>query len=80
MYKLRLNPTRPQVRNFDTSDIEDPEIGKILSMSHGWEGNDMRYELMKRVQLWRYVSGQPDYDVGYHFMRLIEYQPQRVSA
>ena len=31
MYKLRLNPSQPQVRNFDTSDIDDPKIGSILS-------------------------------------------------
>ena len=77
MYKLRLNPTKPQVRNFDTSDIDDPEIGRILNTHHGWEGNDHRYELMKRVELWRYVSDQPDYDVGEHFLRRREYQPQK---
>ena len=76
MYKLRLNPTRPQIRNFNTSDIEDPEINRILSTSHGWEGNENRYEQMKRVHLWRYVSGQPHFDIGERFMRRIEYQPQ----
>ncbi len=80
MYKLRLNPSQPQVRNFDTSDIDDPKIGSILSKGHGWEGNDMRYEIMKRVQMWRYVSDQPDFDIGERFMRRIEYQPQRMSA
>ncbi len=80
MYKLRLNPTRPQIRNFNTTDIEDPEIGRILSARYGWEGNDQRYELMKRVQQWRYVSDQPDYDVGERFMRRIEYQPQKATA
>ena len=39
MYKLRLNPTKPQVLNFDTSDLDDPEIDKILNANHGWEGN-----------------------------------------
>ena len=75
MYKLRLNPTKPQVLNFDTSDLDDPEIDKILNANHGWEGNEHRYELMKRVQLWRFVSDQPHYDVGERFMRRIEYQP-----
>ena len=76
MYKLRLNPTRPQVRNFDTSDLDDPEIGKILGHNHGWEGNDHRYELMRRVKLWRFVSDQSDYDVGERFLRRIEYHPR----
>ena len=80
MYKLRLNPSKPQVRNFDTSDIDDPEIGTILNVHHDWEGNEHRYELMKRVQLWRFVSHQPDYDIGERFMRRIEYQPIGITA
>ena len=76
MYKLRLNPSKAQVLNFDTADLDDPEIGKILNTNHGWEGNEHRYELMQRIKLWRFVSGQPDYDIGEHFMRRIEYQPQ----
>jgi hypothetical protein len=80
MYKLRLNPTKPQVLNFDTADLDDPEIGKILNTNHGWEGNEHRYELMKRVQLWRFVSDQPDYDIGERFMRRIEYQPTGIVA
>lgn len=80
MYKLRLNPSKPQVHNFDTSDIDDPEIGTILNVHHDWEGNEHRYELMKRVQLWRFVSHQPDYDIGERFMRRIEYQPIGITA
>ncbi|HCK10840.1 MAG: phytanoyl-CoA dioxygenase [Gemmatimonadetes bacterium] len=79
MFKLRLNPTQPQIRNFDTSDLQDPEIGTILNTRHGWEGNEMRYELMKRVEQWRYVSDQPDYDQGERFLRRREYQPQKVA-
>jgi hypothetical protein len=79
MYKLRLNPTRPQVRLFDTSDLDDPEIGKILNTTHGWEGNDNRYELMKRVEAWRFVSGQPDYDQGERFLRRREYMPAEMA-
>lgn len=75
MSKLRLNPTQPQVRHFDTTDLDDPEIGRILTTNHGWEGNEHRYELMKRVQLWRFVSDQPDYDIGERFLRRTEYQP-----
>ncbi|HJP30608.1 MAG: phytanoyl-CoA dioxygenase family protein [Candidatus Latescibacteria bacterium] len=75
MYKLRLNPTRPQVRLFDTSDLDNPGIGKILSHNHGWEGNEHRYELMRRVQQWRFLSDQPDYDIGERFLRRREYNP-----
>ena len=80
IYKLRLNPTRPQVRNFDTADLEDPEIRQILNTNHGWEGNEHRYELLRRVQMWRFVSGQPDYDQGERFMRRIEYRPQAAGV
>ena len=75
MYKLRLNPTRPQVRLFDTSDLDNPEVGKALGHNHGWEGNEHRYELMRRVQMWRFVSDQPDYDMGERFLRRREYNP-----
>jgi len=76
MYKLCLNSTSPQVRYFDTSDLDDPAIGDILNTHHGWEGNEHRYKLMQRVKLWRFVSGQPDYDLGERFLRRIEYNPQ----
>ena len=75
MSKLRLNPTQPQVRHFDTTDLDDPEIGRILTTNHGWEGNEHRYETMRRVRQWRFVSAQPDYDVGERFLRRIEYLP-----
>ena len=74
MYKLRLNPTKPQIRNFDSSDIHDPEIENILMTRHGWEGNAYRYELMKRVKMWRFVSNQNNYDIGEKFLRRYEYQ------
>ncbi len=74
MYKLRLNPSKPQIRNFDTSDIHDPEIENILMTRHGWEGNAYRYELMKRVKMWRFVSNQNNYDIGEKFLRRYEYQ------
>jgi hypothetical protein len=73
MFKLRLNPTVKQVQLFDTSDLDDPEIGRTLSTPTSFFGNDMRYEQMKRVEQWRFVSGQPDYDIGERFRRRIEY-------
>ena len=61
-------------------DLDDPEIGGILNTNHGWEGNEHRYELMQRVKLWRFVSGQPDYDLGERFLRRIEYNPQLAAV
>lgn len=80
MYKLRLNPTVPQVKLFDTSDLDDAEIGGLLNTNHGWEGNEHRYELMKRVALWRFVSAQPNYDIGERFLRRREYNPALAAA
>ena len=56
------------------------KIGTILNVHHGWEGNDHRYELMKRVQLWSFVCDQPEYDIGERFMRRIEYQPIGITV
>ena len=80
MYKLRINPITPQVRHFDTSDLNDLAIGNILNTNHGWESNEHRYELMQRVKLWCFVSSQPDYDLGEHFLRRIESDPQLAAA
>ena len=80
MFKLRLNPSQSQIRHFDTSDMDDPEIGRILSTNHRWESGEHRYEIMKRVELWRYVSSQPDYDIGERFLRRREYQPQNQTT
>ena len=80
MFKLRLNPSQPQIRHFDTSDMDDPEIGRILSTTHRWESGEHRYEVMKRIELWRYVSSQPDYDIGERLMRRREYQPQNQTT
>ena len=76
MYKLRLNPTQPQIGLFDTSDLNDPSIANILDTNHGWEGNEHRYELMQRIKLWRFITNQRNYDIGERFMRRIEYNPQ----
>ena len=75
MYKLRLNPTQPQAGLFDLSDLDNPAVGAALNTNHGWEGNEHRYELMRRVQLWRFVSRQPGYDIGERFLRRREYNP-----
>ena len=80
MYKLRLNPTTPQVRHFDTGDLDDPAIGVILNTNHGWEGNEHRYELIQRVKLWRFISDQLDYDIGERFLRRIEHNPQLAAV
>jgi hypothetical protein len=58
MYKLRLNPSQPQIGLFNTSDLNNPAVENILKAKHGWEDTDYIYELLKRFKLWYYVSGQ----------------------
>ncbi len=70
MFKLRLNPTVRQRQLWNTHDIEDPEIGKILSTNHGWYGNEVRLEIVNRIRFWRFLTGNDDFDVSYWLSRL----------
>lgn len=70
MFKLRLNPTILQQKLWDTSDLNDPEIGKILSTNHGWYGNEIRIEVINRIKFWRFLTGDESFDVHYWMSRL----------
>lgn len=86
MYKIRLNPRVPQVRLWNTDDFEalhnDPSdhtfarprfdsVGRALRRMQPWQqGHEARYELVQRARLWRYLSGDPGYDVDYYLTRL----------
>ena len=74
MFKLRLNPTVRQQRLWNTSDLDDPEtrsdIGKILSGTIPWHGQRHRIEVMNRIRLWRYLTGDPDFDVALWWSRI----------
>ncbi len=84
MGKLRLNPTEPQVRLWDTGDLEArnaPDdhvfarseagtIASILRSKEDWYGTaDHRHEIVKRALLWRYLSGDPHFDVDWYLTR-----------
>ena len=74
MFKLRLNPTVRQQRLWNTSDLDDPatrtDIARILSESIPWHGQRHRIEVMNRIRLWRYLSGDPDFDVAFWWSRI----------
>ncbi len=86
MYKIRLNPVESQVRRFNLDDFEalhnEPSdhvfattrpdtVAERLRKMHPWQqGHEARYELMQRTLLWRYLSGDPRFDVDYYFTRL----------
>lgn len=85
MYKIRLNPTMPQVRQWDTSDLEalhngpddhtfarfrTDSVAAILRHRERWHGEaDHRLELANRARLWRYLTGDDHYDVDWYLTR-----------
>ncbi len=86
MYKIRLNPRIPQVRLWDDADFDevhnDPsdhvfattQQGSVAStfrkMQPWQQGHESRLEQVARAKLWRYLSGDPSFDVDYYLTRL----------
>ena len=86
MYKIRLNPTVPQVRLWNTDDFEalhndardhtfarmrHDSVAQVFRTMQPWQkGHEARYEQMERARLWRYLSGDDDFDVDYYFTRI----------
>lgn len=79
MFKLRLNPTVRQLRLWNTDDLQDPEVDRVLFRDHRWYGNDNRLEWANRIKLWRFLTGNERFDVKYWLTR-IENLPERVVA
>ncbi|MFJ8082819.1 phytanoyl-CoA dioxygenase family protein [Streptomyces sp. NPDC096205] len=71
MYKLRLNPTVPQVRLWDTSDLHDPAVTAELGTWFPWyEQATGRLEIYHRVLLWRALTGDDSFDVDHWVTRV----------
>lgn len=70
MFKLRLGPAGPQRRTWDTRDLDDPDVSRILSRDHRWYGHEVRLEIANRIRLWRALTGNPTFDVDYWLTRL----------
>ena len=86
MYKIRLNPQVPQVRLWNTDDFDDMQndardhtfaharkdsVASILRTMLPWQqGHEVRYEQMERARLWRYLSGDEDFDVDFYHTRI----------
>ncbi len=85
MYKLRLNPTVPQVRRWNLDDFEDvhngPEDHSFATFSNEsaaamfrrpapWhEHGAGRLETVNRAKLWRYLTGDDDFDADWYLSR-----------
>lgn len=78
MLKLRLNPSRPQRRLWNTADLDDAakggeisrEISRILGNPEPWHGNEARLEVVNRIKLWRHLTGDTRFDVDYWLTRM----------
>jgi len=65
MLKLRLNPSVRQRLLWNTDDLEEPEVQEALDQlnsSMTWHGLDGRLESMQRILLWRYLTGDEEFD------------------
>ena len=84
MGKLRLNPMQPQVRLWDTSDLdtrnraddhmfarmEPGTVAAELRRSEPWyEPSVNRLETVNRAKLWRYLTGDDAFDVDWYLTR-----------
>lgn len=86
MYKIRLNPSIPQVRLWNQDDfgalhndatdhafaqVRTDSVAQILRNMQPWQqGHEARYEQMERARLWRYVSGDRNFDVDFYHTRM----------
>jgi hypothetical protein len=70
MFKLRLGPSRKQLRTWDTGDLADPEVIQTLRHLHAWTGGEGRLEIVNRLRLWRVLIGDPAFDVDYWLTRI----------
>ena len=75
----RLNPRVRQLRLWNTDDIDDTEVRNQLSADHGWYGNEVRLEQVNRIKLWRFLTGDDKFDLGYWMGRL-ENQPEKLLS
>ncbi|HEY4394447.1 MAG TPA: phytanoyl-CoA dioxygenase family protein [Polyangia bacterium] len=79
MFKLRLAPSAPQRRTWDTRDLDHPEVGRILSRDHRWYGHEVRLEIANRIRLWRVLTGNRGFDVDQWLTRLENEAPGSVG-
>jgi hypothetical protein len=71
MFKIRFNPTVPQVRLWDTADLADPAVTAELGRGFPWyEHATGRLEIHNRVRLWRAMTADPAFDIDYWATRV----------
>ena len=85
MFKIRMNPSEPQVRRWDMATLPPPNprpifyvksaqpetVESILMTPEPWFEQDTgRLEFVNRIKLWRHLSGNPGYDADHWMSRL----------
>ena len=71
MFKIRFNPTVPQVRLWDTADLDDPQVSGELSRYFPWsEHATSRLEIYNRIKMWRALTGNAAFDIDYWATRV----------
>lgn len=95
MFKVRLNPTVRQLKLWNSDDLSEvshqsktiyggssrtQNIEAILNESEPWfEWADGRLEFVNRIKMWRFLTGDNNYDAHYWLTRL-ENMPENVLA
>lgn len=71
MLKLRINPSVKQERLWDTgSESDSPDMFDAMLKQQPWHGNDGRMEIMQRIKLWRYLTGDEHFDLKSWWTRI----------
>ena len=66
MFLARMNPRQPQVRTWDTSEMDQEAVAQIFLRGHAWMGGEHPIEWLNRIRQWRYMSDDPNFDfMGY---------------
>lgn len=80
MFKIRFNPTVPQVRLWNTDDLGDPAVADELRTRFPWyEQATGRLELHNRIRLWRALAGDPSFDLD-HWVTRVTNRPGRATV
>jgi len=75
MLKLRLGPAAQQLRRWDLRDVDDPTIVQTLRTEHLWMGSaEARLEIVHRIRLWRYLTGNDRFDIDHWLTRIQDRQ------
>ncbi|WP_194891752.1 phytanoyl-CoA dioxygenase family protein [Catenulispora pinisilvae] len=71
MFKIRFNPAVRQLRLWNTSDLDDPQVIRELDATFPWyEPATGRLERYNRVLLWRALTGDDRFDIDYWVTRV----------